>query len=111
MSCIYRGGCLTPEVCRRNGHCEGDRQPAVTEPLYYLQARGFSGNSLLWWKKGRHGYTAEIRDAEVFSKEAAFSQAKSRPDVDFPWRKDYIDARISHTIDSQKCHRSDSGAV
>lgn len=86
--------------------------PLPTETdLYYLQVKGYSGNSLLWWRKGRHGYTTEVRNAEVFTKDDAFSQQKVRPTEDFPWRKDYIDAHVEHSVNSEKVSRKDEGAT
>lgn len=78
---------------------------------YYLQVRGYAGNSLLWWRKGRCGYTADIKQAEVFTREAAFAQAKMRPTEDFPWRKDYIDERLQHHVNAELVSRKREGAV
>lgn len=64
------------------------------QQLYYMQVRGYSGNSLLWWKKGRHGYTEDIQQAHVFTHDEAMRQHKMRPTEDFPWRKEYIDAHV-----------------
>ena len=38
---------------------------------YYLQncERGHVGNCLLWWRKGGHGYTTNLDDAEQFELE------------------------------------------
>lgn len=74
-------------------------------PLYYLQTRGHCGNCYLWWRKGKHGYTTEIREAHEFTKEEAFAQARMRPDTDFPWPKAYIDARVSHHINAELVSR------
>lgn len=79
--------------------------------LYYLQVHGYSGNSLLWWKKGRCGYTTDVRNAEVFTREQAFAQAEVRPDEDTPWRKDYIDSRVEHSVNSEKVSRRDERAA
>lgn len=62
--------------------------------LYYMQVTGHCGNSLLWWRKGKHGYTLDIQKAHVFSREEAMRQHKMRPTEDFPWRKEYIDANV-----------------
>lgn len=80
------------------------------EPLYYMQT-GFSGNSLLWWREGRAGYTTDIKRAHVFSKSEAYSQAKVRPGVDQPWRKDYIDQHLEHHVNNERVSRTDEGAV
>jgi hypothetical protein len=79
--------------------------------LYYLQVKGFLGDSLLWWKKGKHGYTADIQQAEVWTRDAAFAQHRVRPDTDFPWRKDYIDSRLQHHVSSEKVRRKEEGAT
>jgi len=82
-----------------------------TEELYYLQVRGYAGNSLLWWRQGRHGYTTDIKQAHVFTRAEAFGQAKVRPTEDFPWRKDYIDQHLQHHVNSETVSRQDEGAV
>jgi len=81
------------------------------DDLYYLQTRGHVGNSYLWWKRGRHGYTTDVAQAEVFTKEQAFAQAKVRPTEDFPWRKAYIDAHVTRQINSEHVSRKHEGAV
>lgn len=83
----------------------------VIRELFYLQTRGHVGNCFLWWKKGRHGYTCDIKQAHIFTREEAFGQAKIRPDVDFPWRKSYIDAHVVLHINSELVSRNDEGAV
>jgi hypothetical protein len=83
--------------------------PTTDQHLYYLQVRGYAGNSLLWWKNGRHGYTADIKQAHVFTKEEAFAQAKVRPTEDFPWKKGYIDAHLQHHVNSETVSRKDEG--
>lgn len=80
-------------------------QPTSDEPLYYMQdKRQHVGNSMLWWGKDRRGYVCDIRKAHVWTKDEAFRQHAMR-ETDIPWRKDYIDARISHHIDMQHCDR------
>lgn len=81
------------------------------QDLYYLQdRRQYVGNSMLWWRKNGKGYTCEITEAHVFTREEAYSHHESR-DTDVPWRKDYIDARISSHIDAQKCDREHPDAA
>jgi hypothetical protein len=77
---------------------------------YYLQVKGFSGNSLLWWKKDRHGYTTNISQAHVFTKDEAYRQHALRPTVDIPWGKDYIDAQAELHVNSENVNRADIGA-
>lgn len=80
--------------------------------LYYLQVKGsYSGNSLVWWRSGRHGYTSDIQQAHVFTRAEAFGQAKVRPDLDIPWRKAYIDARLQHHVNCETVGRNDQGAT
>jgi len=84
---------------------------SADDDLYYLQVKGFSGNSLLWWRQGRHGYTADIRQAHVFTKAEAFGQATVRPTEDFPWKKSYIDTHLQHHVHVDTVQRSDKGAT
>lgn len=79
--------------------------------LYYLQCRAYCGNSLLWWRQGRHGYTCDVRQAHVFTKDEAFSQHRCRPEMDLPWRKDYIDAKVEHHVTDDCIDRQAEGAV
>lgn len=60
--------------------------------MYYLQnkASGYDGNHLIFWRKGKAGYTTSLAEAHVFSKEDAFSQNRCR-DTDIPWSKKYLD--------------------
>lgn len=83
----------------------------LTEDEYYLQTRGHCGNSLMWWKKGKHGYTTDVRRAHVFTKAEAYGQAKVRPTEDFPWRKDYIDANVEFHVNAEVVKRDHVGAV
>lgn len=79
--------------------------------LYYLQVKGYSGDSLLWWREGKHGYTPDITKAHVWTKEAAYAQHRCRPTKDFPWRKAYIDVHLQHHVSSEHVSRVDEGAV
>lgn len=60
---------------------------------YYLQC-GYSGNDLLFWKRGRAGYTTNLADAHVFTKQEAFAQHRVR-EIDVPREKKLMDA-IAH---------------
>jgi hypothetical protein len=81
------------------------------DDLYYMQVKGYCGNSLLWWREGKHGYTPDIKQAHVWTKEDAFAQHKCRPTEDFPWRKDYIDAHLQHHVNQEYVSRRHKGAV
>lgn len=85
--------------------------PSSEPLLYYMQVRGFSGDMLLWWRKGRCGYTTDIKQAHVFTKEEADRQHRCRPTEDFPWRKDFIDSNVRHCISNEDVRRSDKGAT
>jgi len=86
-------------------------QPTSETDLYYLQdKRSYVGNSMLWWAVNGAGYTCDIRKAHVYSKDGAYAQNKVRS-TDVPWRKDYIENRISHHIDMQHCMRDAIGAT
>lgn len=43
--------------------------------------RGFVGNSMVWWKKGHCGYTCDVRDAHIFSREEAMNHVRHSGDL------------------------------
>lgn len=98
-------------VCRHNLDCQCVHRAESIADQYYLQTRGYCGNSLMWWKKGKHGYTTDVRRAHVFTKAEAYGQAKVRPTEDFPWRKDYIDSNVEHSVNAEVVQRDHVGAV
>jgi len=66
--------------------------------IYYLQDnRSYVGNDILFWRDGG-GYTTNVLEAEIFTKEAAMRQNASR-ETDIPWPKDYIDANTRPAVD------------
>lgn len=67
---------------------------------YYLQDnRTIVGNCMMFWRAGG-GYTSNVSEAEVFTKDAAIKQNQCRGS-DVPWPKPYIDARLRQTVDVQ----------
>ena len=71
------------------------------EEKYYIQdSRSHTGNCVMWWKHDNCGYVTNIKEAKVWSKEAAFRQHEMR-DTDIPWPKDYIDTKTRPTVDFQ----------
>lgn len=69
--------------------------------LFYLQdSRNYVGNDILWWGRNGCGYTTNLMDAEVYTKEEALSQHRSRIS-DIPWPKKYIDGKTRPAVDMQ----------
>lgn len=76
--------------------------------LFYLQdSRSFVGNDVMWWAKNGRGYTTDLRDAHVYSKEAAVAQHMSR-ETDIPWPKEYIDGKARPAVDMQYIKRAEA---
>jgi hypothetical protein len=75
---------------------------------YYLQdSRSYVGNDILFWAKDGNGYTTDIRNAHVYTKEKAVAQHHRR-ETDIPWPKDYIDARTRPAVDMQYVKREEA---
>lgn len=68
--------------------------------LFYVQKVGYVGNSLLWWRKGGHGYTPDIKDAEVWTDGDELKEVLRDRDFN-AWPKEYIDGHVQHHIDYQ----------
>lgn len=76
--------------------------------LFYLQdSRSYVGNDMLFWAKDGKGYTTDLRQAEVFSKEDVITRHRCR-ETDIPWPKDYIDARTRPAVDMQYVKRTEA---
>ena len=72
---------------------------------YYIQNKnaGYLGNAIIFWAKGRNGYTADLNNAEKFTKEQAENICKGNPEKNKAWSVDYIDNNkgIQQIVDSQ----------
>lgn len=74
--------------------------------LFYLQdARSCVGNDMTWWAKN-DGYTTDINQAEVFTKNDAFAQHVTR-NTDVPWSVKYISTRLRQVVDIQDVKSAD----
>lgn len=74
---------------------------SIESELFYLQdKRQYVGNDLLFWAKDGKGYTTDVSKAEIYTKEKAFAQNRSR-ETDVPWPKSYIDERTRPAVDHQ----------
>lgn len=72
--------------------------------LFYLQdSRGYVGNCMSWWAING-GYTTNLSNAEVFSRDGALKRHANRK-TDIPWPKEYIDQRAVKTVDMQHVDR------
>lgn len=72
---------------------------------YYIQnwSAGYLGNAIIFWRKGRNGYTANLDDAEIFTEEEAKEIVNANPIKNKAWSKEYIDNNrgIQRIVDSQ----------
>lgn len=72
------------------------------EEQFYIQ-KGFVGNSMMWWRKSDCGYSVNLKEARVFSKEEAL-EIRSRPYSNKKaWPKEYIDKKTTPQADVQDC--------
>lgn len=75
---------------------------------FYLQdSRSYVGNDVLWWRKGGKGYTSDLREAEIYTREEAQRQHDARPS-DIPWPKAYIDGKTRPAVDMQYIKRAEA---
>lgn len=72
---------------------------------YYIQntKAGYLGNAILFWAKGRNGYTADLNQSEQFEEEEAKKICIGNPDKNKAWPVDYIDSNegIQRVVDHQ----------
>lgn len=55
----------------------------------FLIQNGYIGNAIAWWAKGGNGYTANVDNAETFTKEAARRIVRSDTRL-HAWPHEYI---------------------
>lgn len=72
---------------------------------YYIQNKnaGYLGNAILFWQKGRCGYTPNLDNSEIFTEEEAQEICNGNPDKNKAWPVDYIDGNkgIMRIVDAQ----------
>jgi hypothetical protein len=60
------------------------------EELFYIQNKGYCGNCLIWWRIGGHGYTCNLDEAWMVTREKAESICSDRPKQDIMWLAEII---------------------
>ena len=72
---------------------------------YYIQNAdaGYLGNAIMFWAKGRNGYTADLDNSEQFTEEEAKRICLGNPEKNKAWGVGYIDTNkgIQRIVDSQ----------
>jgi hypothetical protein len=77
----------------------------MTKELYYIQDTStIVSNSALWWKRNGKGYTTDLNEAWVVSREEAYSQYKN-DDTAIPRLKYEIDRLSRYHFDVQDINR------
>ena len=75
----------------------------MSEEYYVQDARGYVGNSMLWWKYNDCGYTCDLREAKIFTLVEISKMHSIADGTKKAWPKAYIDARTEPHIDMQSC--------
>lgn len=80
----------------------------MTTELFYLQdSRSFVGNDVMFWAKDGNGYTTDLRNAHVYTKDEAVAMHNNR-ETDIPWPKAYIDGKTRPAVDFQYIKRDEA---
>ena len=60
---------------------------------YYIQNTNavYLGNAIIFWAKGRNGYTADLNNSHRFTEEEAKKICEGNPEKNKAWAVDYID--------------------
>jgi len=72
---------------------------------YYIQntEAGYLGNAIIFWAKGRSGYTADLNNSHKFTEEEAKKICNGDSEKNKAWAVDYIDNNkgIQRIVDCQ----------
>jgi hypothetical protein len=79
----------------------------MSDKFYLQDSRSYVGNDMLFWAIDGNGYTTDMRKAQVYTKDEAMAQHRSR-ETDIPWPKEYIDARTRPAVDMQHVKRAEA---
>ena len=69
--------------------------------LYYIQARGFSGDCLVFWRKEKAGYTTNLGDAMQVTKQEADQITGDSSRGDSAWPVKELDLLSYRHVDSE----------
>ena len=72
--------------------------------LFYVQdSRTYVGNDMLWWRKGNRGYTTNLEEAEIYTKEEIQKKflGNSVRESDIIWPFEQINSIARRTVDMQ----------
>lgn len=78
---------------------------AQEEPvhLYYVEdTRQIVGNCVLWWAKESRGYTCELSEAGLYTRE----QVLRMRDTDRPWPREIAEAAVVQHVRKDQIHRA-----
>lgn len=79
----------------------------MSDEFYLQDSRSYVGNDMLFWAKDGKGYTTDLRNAHVYTKQQAVKRHESR-ETDIPWPKAYIDAKTRPAVDMQYVKRAEA---
>ena len=75
---------------------------AEAADVYYIQNAGRPvGNCVRWWRHNGHGYTSDLNEAWIVTKDQADMICRSRPDEDVPRRAAEMEAIAQRHVDIQ----------
>src|SRR5579885_2891752 len=83
----------------------------MSEPLFYIQNKGFCGNCLLWWRVDGSGYTMNLDEAWKVTKEQADSICRSRPHQDVAHSVEKIDALAHRHVNCERLRLAEGTAA
>ena len=64
-----------------------DTKIEMANDNYIQDTRAVVGNSISWWRKGRNGYTCDVKEAHIFTKKQAMGQHVHWA-TDKPWPRE-----------------------
>lgn len=80
-----------------------ESQPDDT--LFYIQKSGFVGNCMLFWAKGGCGYTTDIKNAQIYTKQQVLDNHIKQGEEHIIWVAYHIEHVASKMVDF---HKTDS---
>ena len=67
----------------------------------FYVSKGYVGNCLLFWRKGGHGYSCDLREAEIFDAEDQKLKTIIKDGRYSVWVKEYVDNVACLHVDAE----------
>lgn len=68
--------------------------------MFYVQ-KGYVGNCCNWWREGNHGYSTNLAEAALYTRDQILSRFIDSDEKNQIWVASHVNTKVSRQVDSQ----------